>query len=565
MTREALLAKLRQVAGEVDAAATLTEGTRATVAQRLGILVDIDPKLGGDVRIFYEVDKTTGRAVVKGLSAGPEAKLVEVLAHENVVKLMRRYEGATGKLREIWEKLLAIVGKSPKDANPFPAGSKSWESWNELQKMPELVEATKLKYADGIGKANERALAKDLEILETEARRHQKIVDEIVLEAGEGFVAKTGDSTRAALAAKYPLPPDCKTAEEMLAKGYYYRQGASGNYEIARTSKGVGQQLRVEFDATGKIPVRLVPAVEKLEAKIADAAQLARLRGIVTDDARLAKLYDSVLDATRLEQLLKDVGDIGKLEALLGKIPNSVDLAKLAKAIPIADLEKIVAAASKPELLVHVLDHAGASSGARMLRQWIADGDIAKMNQFVERLGSGVGKELAETSALGSKAVIIDSNTAIALERQAKGLPLNAAHQASIKYVNSLPAGTELRIGNVTVGEVGSSVISAKGLPIEIARESADYQKVMARLDSLGLGGGTGYADRALVADAFFAKTEAGATATFATADKKIYNKLALQAGHDPAKLGKPVVQAFPAGFNVTIEGRTIKVLPIPQ
>lgn len=364
MTREALLAKLRQVAGEVDAAATLTEGTRATVAQRLGILVDVDPKLGGDVRILYEVDKTTGRAIVQSLSAGPQAKLVEVLAHENLVKLMRRYEGVTGRLREIWEKLLAVVGKSPKEANPFPAGAKAYESWNELQKMPELVEATKLKYADGVGKANESALAKDLDILEAEARRHQKIVDEMVLEAGEGFVAKTGDSTRAALAAKYPLPPDCKTAEEMLAKGYYYRQGASGNYEIARTSKSVGQQLWVEFDATGKIPVRLVPAVEKLEAKIPDAAQLTRLRAIVTDDATLGKLYDSVLDANRLEKLLKDVGDGGKLKKLLGDIGKAEDLEKLLKNMTVGELEKFMT-----EL-----------------------GDVSKMKELAEKYGGDVLK-----------------------------------------------------------------------------------------------------------------------------------------------------------------------------
>lgn len=36
-------------------------------------------------------------------------------------------------------------------------------------------------------------------MLEEQARRHHKIVEEMVLEAGEGFIAKTGDSTRAAL------------------------------------------------------------------------------------------------------------------------------------------------------------------------------------------------------------------------------------------------------------------------------------------------------------------------------------------------------------------------------
>ncbi|HSK02980.1 MAG TPA: DUF4157 domain-containing protein, partial [Kofleriaceae bacterium] len=126
MTEEELLAKLRTVAGDVDGAAKIAEGTRAAMAGKLGLPVDIDPKLAGDVRVYYEVDRASGRVTVKRLAAGPEATLGEVLAHEDLIKLMRRYDGVTGRLRELWHKLLAFAGRSPKDANPFPAGSKAW-------------------------------------------------------------------------------------------------------------------------------------------------------------------------------------------------------------------------------------------------------------------------------------------------------------------------------------------------------------------------------------------------------------------------------------------------------
>lgn len=46
--------------------------------------------------------------------------------------------------------------------------------------------------------------------------------------------------------------------------------------------------------------------------------------------------------------------------------------------------------------------------------------------------------------------------------------------------------------------------------------------------------------------------------------DKGIYNRLLLMTGRDPAKLGKPVAEAFQAGFDVTVNGRTIIVLPLP-
>lgn len=339
MTEEELLAKLRSLAGDIDGAAKVTEGAKGMLAGKLGLPVDIDPKLAGDVRVFYEVDKATGRVTVKSLVAGPEATMAEVLAHERLIQHMRRYEGVTGRLRELWEKLLAFAGKSPTDKNPFPAGSKAWESWNELYKLPDVVDAQLLKYRDGLRAGNEATLVKDLEILEDQARRHRSIIDEMVGEAGAGFVAKTGDSTRAAIAAGYPLPAGVSTAEELLAKGYYYRAGANGRYDLVRkTSAGV-DQLRVELDAAGK-PVGLVKAVEKLETRIAEAAQLQRLRALASD-AEIARLYDKVGDAARLEKLLEDTGGVAKLEALLGKFANlPEDLANNILGLSIEALER---------------------------------------------------------------------------------------------------------------------------------------------------------------------------------------------------------------------------------
>jgi len=569
MTEEELLKKLRSLAGDIDGAAKVTEGAKGALAGKLGLPVDIDPKLAGDVRVFYEVDKATGRVTVKSLVAGPTATMAEVLAHDRLIQHMRRYEGVTGRLRELWEKLLAFVGKSPRDKNPFEAGSKAWESWNELYKLPDVVDAQFLKYRDGLRAGNESTLVKDLEILEDQARRHRSIIDEMVGEAGAGFVAKTGDSTRAAVAAGYPLPAGVSTAEELLAKGYYYRAGANGKYDLVRkTSAGV-DQLRVEFDAAGK-PVGLVKAVEKLETRITDAAQLQRLRALASD-AEIARLYDKVGDAARLEKLLKDTGGVAKLETLLGKVAKPADLERLLKSFPVAELESIMAATKHPQHLAVMLEHMDTGSAVKMLRQWMAESQLAKMDQFLERMSQGAGKQLAETAKVGANSIILDSNTAIALMKDADPAlraTMNNGEIARVAYIKGLPAGTELRVGNVAVGETGGK-LALKGVPIDGLRDSAEYQKVLAKLESVNVGRADGFADRALVADAFFSKTEPGVTARFLTSDKRVVNGMARLATPpiDPSKVGGyPSILATygKTGFNVTIESRTITILPVP-
>jgi len=135
--------------------------------------------------------------------------------------------------------------------------------------------------------------------------------------------------------------------------------------------------------------------------------------------------------------------------------------------------------------------------------------------------------------------------------------------KAWVAYVKSLPPGTELRVANVSVGEIAGSKLAVRGVPLEVLRESNEYRKMLSALEKLNLGGAKGAADRAIVADAFFARTERGAPRRLVTADKSVYNKLAEEAGLNPAKLGKPVPEAFPGGFDVTIDGRTLKVIPI--
>jgi hypothetical protein len=184
-------------------------------------------------------------------------------------------------------------------------------------------------------------------------------------------------------------------------------------------------------------------------------------------------------------------------------------------------------------------------------------------------MDAGVGKELAETTAMSAKSIIIDSNTAIALSKDADPAlraTMNNGEKARVAYIKTLAAGTELRVGNVTVGEAGGA-LNLKGVPIDVLRDSAEYTRVLNRLAAAKVGKASGFADQALVADAFFAKTDAGAAAKFLTSDTDVVNKLARIAGIEPSTVGgfPGLVKRYGgAGFSVTIEGRTIMVIPVP-
>jgi hypothetical protein len=81
------------------------------------------------------------------------------------------------------------------------------------------------------------------------------------------------------------------------------------------------------------------------------------------------------------------------------------------------------------------------------------------------------------------------------------------------------------------------------------------------------VGKAQGFADRGLIADAFFAKTEAGVVPRFLTGDKNVVNALARMAEMDVNAIGgfRTILKTYGAlGFNVVIEGRILVVIPVP-
>lgn len=390
-----------------------------------------------------------------------------------------------------------------------------------------------------------RALEKANEIEAKVARAAEKAAA-----ARKGFVEASDELVKALAGKAYSFPgpltdPDVykavvKMARQAIKSKVYDAQKFIEELKLARVKAGLG-------DLT---PEELAKAKQAWqEAKVLEAA----------DKARYEKLLQQIPDATKLDALIAKAGDMEKLDRLL-------------KTFPETELETIFAQIKDTRHLATMLEHVGTDTGANMIRQWMAKGKFDKMNQFIERMAGGVGKELAETADLGGKSLIIDSNTAIALVKDADSALLGTMHageKARVAYIKSLPAGTELRVGNVTIGEVGSGAINVKGLPLDVARDSTAYKNVLAELERLNLGGGKGFPDRALVADAFFAKIEPGVVPRFLTADQNAVKKLA---GIATPKIDVNAIGGYPgllktygtSGFNVTIEGRTLTVIPVP-
>ena len=75
-----------------------------------------------------------------------------------------------------------------------------------------------------------------------------------MLERGAGFVAKTGDSGRAAVAAGYPLPPDITKLEDLEKSKYFYKTSASGDgtFTLSRKAEADVAPLQPEIGADGK-------------------------------------------------------------------------------------------------------------------------------------------------------------------------------------------------------------------------------------------------------------------------------------------------------------------------
>ncbi len=278
-----LLARLRRAAGNVDIAETIGESNRAAVSRAVGAEVEINPLAKRSVEVLYEIEEGTGRTVVRGVRAGSEASVGDIVAHADTVRMLRRRGTLSERLHDLWTRVRTFGREG--SVNPFEDGCAAFESWQELRKLDDMRAVRRAQLREAL-KAGEDArpaqeeLRRQLAFLENEFDRHRRVVDTLAdMRSGRGAIAMS-DDTRAALEAGERLPdfPDRAVGElsneDLLNSRYYFERSDDGSFV-----------LRTKPDRPTAAGTPGHSSVENVRPDL-DRAQAAELPTIADDLAR---------------------------------------------------------------------------------------------------------------------------------------------------------------------------------------------------------------------------------------------------------------------------------------
>ena len=195
----------------------------------------------------------------------------------------------------------------------------------------------------------------------------------------------------------------------------------------------------------------------------------------------------------------------------------------------------------------------------------LADELIDAANDLGERIGKKanlVNFASIKRLPVEENTIILDNNIASAWTSFKNGK--TSSQRGENAWVDRLlsEGHTDLRITDVSAADELKDISHLQqGIEISVSRNSPEYTELVEILTKANVGKEKGIADRHIVADVFFAKGTS--IPTLMTGDKKVSSNLFRLSGGDPAKLGRPVSEVFPQGFEVSIKGRTIKVIPM--
>jgi hypothetical protein len=311
---------LRVAAGEIPGE-QITLATRAVVSQRLGADVEIVESLGREIRVVYEVD-SRGRVVLQGVRCGPQATIVEIVAHGRIVRLLRRYDGVLGRIRALLDRMRSLAGRHAPGTNPFPPGSQAFESWLELQKLPDIIALRRAELGQELGLQAESLLRRDVAFLESELAQHQDVVDRMVLESGAGYVARAQERTAEAVRGGMPALEGNPLIQD--ASRYYYRTNPRPPppYQLTRFQHASVPPRTLVPDGNGgwEIAVGNLSRAERAEAMVRGwpqqvqdafstlggqhqgAFRVVPLEGVATSGRRLGEMDPELLG--RLHEVL---------------------------------------------------------------------------------------------------------------------------------------------------------------------------------------------------------------------------------------------------------------------
>lgn len=321
------------------------------------------------------------------------------------------------------------------------------------------------------------------------------------------------------------------------------------------------------------------PAVARslLQMAVAKLKQGAHSLAGFLDELKQARLADKLAELSpedltaakdvweRAQVLAPLLDDAAHLAPLLAKIPDPTVLQRLLRVFPSGELVTIAAALDEPAKLTVMVEHLGEANTGKLMRQWMKGEELSKANNFLKNLSSGVRQDTMKWKPLEDSTHIIDTNAEVAMSKARRGEAMNEGEKARVDHINRLPNNADLRLANVSLGESENS-LGLKGFSLTTDRDSPEYLALLNKLENANVGKPGGYADRAIIADAFFASAEKITDIPrLLTSDSNIIKKLAKLAGIDPNKIGgyKALVQMYEGvGFRVSINGRSLIVIP---
>jgi Domain of unknown function (DUF4157) len=184
--------------------------------------------------------------------------------------------------------------------------------------------------------------------------------------------------------------------------------------------------------------------------------------------------------------------------------------------------------------------------------------------------GGGTPGATVRVVTVTGKEVIVDSNIAISLDRDARGLPLNDAQKMMVAEAKKqgivVTPKTTQELGQGGHGPVQGVISETK----EISIPAAERQAIVDELTQKGVGGPKGINDREVVTQALLAETSSSTTPTLATADNNVIKPLARIGGIDTARLGRYrnvaeylKYERNSDTFEIEVKGRKLKVRPV--
>jgi len=157
----------------LDARPRITPGRLQELRQRLGVPVAIDET--GALRDGIELHYVPGpKGIIQPTTVrvGRDAIIDDILAHGDVIGRVTRYNGALGKLRNLWDRLVALLKRAPQ---PLKPGTPVWRSYQELRKLDDLI-ALRQSARMGHGAVSPEILDREIEFFQGYYAHHEAIV-----------------------------------------------------------------------------------------------------------------------------------------------------------------------------------------------------------------------------------------------------------------------------------------------------------------------------------------------------------------------------------------------------